>query len=537
MTQHEYDYIIVGAGTAGCVLANRLSERPETRVLLLEAGPPDKRAEVRIPAAFSKLFKSSYDWNFSTVAQPQLGGREMYWPRGRTLGGSSSMNAQMHVRGNRLDFDGWRDRGNPGWGWSDVLPYFRRSERCARGAADWRGTEGPMVVSELRDPNPATQAFVAAAQEAGIRRNDDINAEHQDGVDFAQVTQRNGRRWSAADAYLRPAMKRPNLTVITGAHAQRIVMSGRRAEGVEFIVAGQRVTATARREVIVASGAIGSPHLLLLSGIGDENALGAVGVPVVHHLPGVGENLQDHLAAGMVVRSRLPITMFAAESIPNVIRYLLSRRGMLSSNVAEGLAFVRSGPEQAAPDIELLFAPAPFVNHGFTKPDGHGLTLGVILLTPKSAGRISLRTANASDAPLIDPRYLSDPEGDDMRRLLTGMRVARRVLDAPAFAHLVGESILPPPGATSDDALSALIRAHAETLYHPVGTCRMGSDAMSVVDPSLRVHGVDRLRVIDASVMPDIVRGHTNAATVMIAEVGADLVFQPFSVSSDPSPP
>lgn len=518
-TKQPYDVIIVGAGTAGCVLAGRLSERPDRRVLLIEAGPPDKRPEIRIPAAFSKLFKTEYDWGFSTVPQAAMAGREMYWPRGKTLGGSSSINAQMHVRGNRRDFDDWVAAGNPDWNWDAVLPFFRRSEQSSRGPAAWRGTEGPMVVSELRDPNPATHAFIRAAGETGIDRCDDVNGERQDGVDYTQVTQRNGRRWSAADAYLRPALRRPNLTVVTRAHAKRIRFHGTRATGVEFM-SGSTLTVAEGREVIVACGAVGSPHLLELSGVGDGHRLQDLGIPLVHDLPEVGENLQDHLAAGIVVRAKQPTTLVAAERIASVLRYLLMRRGMLTSNVAEACAFVRSDPDVPAPDLELLFAPAPFVDHGLTRQTEHGLTIGVVLLTPKSAGSIHARSRHSADAPAIDPRYLTDAGGDDLRRLLIGLRLCQRVLAAPGLSAFAGEQILPEPSAKSDDALGQFIRERAETLYHPVGTCRMGR----VVDQELRVKGVEGLRVVDASVMPAIVRGHTNAATVMIAERACDFV-------------
>ena len=522
MDANSFDVIIVGAGTAGCVLARRLSERPSVRVLLLEAGPPDRRAEIRIPAAFSKLFKTEYDWNFSTVPQPALAGRALYWPRGRTLGGSSSINAQMHVRGNRRDFADWVDAGNADWSFERVLPCFRRAEQSSRGPAPWRGTDGPMLIEELRSPNPATDAFIRAAVESGIERSADVNAERQDGVDYTQVTQRRGRRWSAADAYLRPALRRGNLKVVTGALAAKVLFDGTRASGVEFSAYGRTHTMHARTEVILAAGAVGSPHLLELSGVGDSERLRAIGIPVVHHLPGVGDNLQDHLAAGVIVKSRQPTTLVAAQRLTSVLRYLLTRRGMLTSNVAEACAFVRSDPAKDAPDLELIFAPAPFVDHGLTPQTEHGLTVGTVLLTPRSAGSVHARTADPSDAPAIDPRYLTDAQGDDLRRMLIGLRLCAKVLAAPALAEHVGERIMPDASATSDEALSQFIRERAETLYHPVGTCRMGPDDLAVVDERLLVHGLTSLRVVDASVMPTIVRGHTNAATVMIAERGAE---------------
>jgi choline dehydrogenase len=518
------DVIIVGAGAAGCVLAARLSEDPHSRVLLLEAGPPDTKTEIRIPAAFNRLFKTEVDWNYTTEPEPQLGGRRLYWPRGRMVGGSSSMNAMMYVRGNPADYDEWAESGCPGWSFADVLPFFRRIERCARGPAGHRGCDGPLPVSELRTPNPMTRAFVMAVQEAGIPRNADINGPDQDGVDFAQVMQTRGARCSAADAYLKPARGRPNLRVVTGAQAARILFEGRRAVGVEYRRDGSTETATATREVVIAGGTINSPQLLMLSGIGDAHHLRELGIPSVHDLPGVGQNLQDHLVVVLVVRSRVPISLAAADSKTNLLRYLLFRRGMLTSNVAEALVFLRSRPEASAPDCELLFAPVPYIDHGLGPPQGHGLSIGAVLLRPASRGRITLQSADPSGAPRIEPRYLSDPDGADLAVLLAAVKQAQRVFSMPSLAPFVGDAIEPYPGTHDAGGLEAFIRSRAETLYHPVGTCRMGSDEWTVVDPELRVRGVERLRVVDASVMPTIIRGHTQAPVMMIAERAAALI-------------
>jgi choline dehydrogenase len=519
-----YDYIVVGAGTAGCVLANRLSESPATRVLLLEAGPADTKMEIHVPAAFSKLFKSAVDWNYETVPQSELGGRRLYWPRGKMLGGTSSMNAQMHVRGNRADYDGWAALGNAGWSYDNVLPYFRKSERNERGPSPYRGTDGPLNVARLREPNPATRAFLEAAQQAGLARSDDINGARQDGVDYTQVTQKHGRRWSAADAYLRPAAHRRNLSIVTDAHATRILFERRHAVGVEYLVKGRRETARATREVIVAGGAVNSPQLLMLSGVGPAAHLRERGIEVVLNLPGVGQHLQDHLACGVIVFARQPVTLVAAESPANLLRYLLLRRGPLTSNVGEACGFVRSSAELEAPDLELIFAPVPYLEHGLVKPPGHGITVGAILLLPKSTGSITLRSANPLDAPVIDPRYLSDPDGRDFRLLVAGMKLAHRVMRSPALAAFAGEPMQPGRELRTDAEFEALVRERSETLYHPVGTCRMGSDAMAVVDAQLRVRGLEALRVVDASVMPEMIRGHTNSPTVMIAEKAADLI-------------
>jgi choline dehydrogenase len=518
-----YDYVIVGAGSAGCVLAARLSENPNHQVLLLEAGAKDKKLEIKIPAAFNKLFKSSYDWAYETEPEANLDGRTMYWPRGKTLGGSSSLNAMMYVRGNALDYDHWAELGNKGWSYGDVLPYFEQSERSERGTAPRRGTNGPLNIADLRDPNPTTVAFLDAAPQAGVPRSKDINGPHQEGVDFTQVTQKRGRRWSAADAYLKPARKRGNLTVVTGAQTLRILLDGARAVGVEYIVDGKTQRATAG-DVIVSGGAINSPQLLMLSGIGPADHLAALGIPVVADLPGVGKNLQDHLAIMDVVHSKEPVTLASAESLANLARFLTRGRGMLTSNVAEACGFVRTRPELDAPDLELIFAPVPFMDHGFAPPQGHGITIGSVGVAPRSKGELTLRSADPTAAPRIEANYLSDPEGEDLRVLVEGSKIARRIFDAPAFARYAGEPLLPTSRPTSDEEIVEHIRRNAQTLYHPVGTCKMGIDGLAVVDPELRVHGVENLRVVDASVMPVIPRGHTHASTVMIAEKAVDLI-------------
>jgi choline dehydrogenase len=517
-----FDYVIVGAGPAGCVLANRLSARPEYRVALLEAGGPDTAREIRVPAAFSRLFMTAYDWNYRTAPQPELGGRELYWPRGKTLGGSTSINAQMWVRGHRADYDGWADDCD-GWGYDQVVPYFHRVERRHGGtAAGVHGTEGPLWISELRTVNPATTAFLAACAEIGLPRLGELNEPDNSGFSPTPVTQRRGRRWSAADAYLRPVARRPNLTVLTHAHATRIELDGDRATGVTYRDPTGTRTIAARREVIVSGGTVNSPQLLMLSGIGDAERLGAVGIEPRHDLPGVGANLQDHLAAGVTVHCPEPVTMFAAESAGQLARFLLLRNGMLSSNVAEAVAFVHSGPGLPAPDLELIFAPSAYLDHGQTPPPGHGISIGIILLQPESGGRITLAGADPELPPVIDPGYLSAEA--DLRRLIAGVRVAERLLDTDAMRRYAGAPMPPYPGKVDDAALARQLRDRAETLYHPVGTCRMGSGPDAVVDATLKVRGLHGLRVVDASVMPRINRGHTMAPTYMIAERAADLI-------------
>ena len=518
------DYVIVGAGSAGCVLANRLSAQSGCRVVLLEAGGRDRKLEIRIPAAFGKLFKTELDWNYTTAPEPALDGRELYWPRGKVLGGCSSINAQMWVRGHALDYDGWAAGGAKGWAYADVLPYFRRSEDFSRGLTPWRGGNGPQRVEDLRDPNPLTRLFVRAAAATGIPENHDVNGERHEGVGVTQVTQVNGRRWSAADAYLKPVRRRRNLEIVTGAHATRVVFEGAKAVGVEYVTGGQRRVARAAREVILAAGAVNSPQLLMLSGVGAADELRCHGITVVADVPGVGRNLQDHLATGVAVECRLPVTLAGAESFAQLARWLCLRRGLLTSNVAEACALVRIGAGAPAPDVELIFAPAAFLDHGFVKVPQHAMTIGVVLLQPRSAGTIALRSADPMAPPLIQPRYLSDPGGEDLRLLVAGLKLARRVLGTAPLAQHTGSPIEPAAGIESDDALATFVRARSQTLYHPVGTCRMGSDPGAVVDPELRVRGVERLRVIDASVMPRIVRGHTNAPTMMIAEKAAALL-------------
>lgn len=514
-----HDFVIVGAGSAGCVLAARLSEDPTCRVLLLEAGGPDRGMNVRVPAAFTKLFKTPADWSYSTTPQPALAGRELYWPRGKMLGGSSSMNAQMYVRGNAADFDLWEDLGNPGWSFAGVLPYFLRAEGYSRPIPGLTGAAGPLRVEELRDPNPTTAAFLDAAAQSGIARLDDVNGELQEGAAYTRVNQRRGRRWSAADAYLRPAQRRKNLTVITGVQATRVLLEGRRATGVEYVRSGS-VERALSGELILSAGAVASPHLLLRSGIGPARDLRALGVDVVHDLPGVGQNLQDHLSVAVISRCTEPITLLAAESIGNLLRYLVLGRGMLTSNVGEACAFVKSRPELGAPDLELIFAPAPFVSHGLVPQHEHGMTIGVVLQQPKSRGSVQLRSSDPLVPPRIIPEYLSDAGGEDLRTMIRGVELAQRILRAPALARYAGEPIEPGAGI----GLERFVREKAETLYHPVGTCRMGTDSLAVVDPALRVRGVEGLRVVDASVMPVIIRGHTHGPTVMIAERAADLV-------------
>jgi choline dehydrogenase len=525
-----YDYVIIGAGSAGCVLASRLSENPSARVLLLEAGPPDDADEIHIPAALNLLFQSTYDWDFRTAPQPRAAGRQVYWPRGRMLGGSSSMNAMIYIRGNRLDYDTWRDEyGCTGWGYADLMPYFRRAEDNSRGASAYHGAGGPLHVQDLRYKSALTKAFVAAAREAGLPGNDDFNGEKQDGAGFYQVTQRDGRRWSAADAYLRPAMSRPNLTVMTECLVTRIVVEGGRAIGVRYLHHGSEEFTVAESEVILCAGAIGSPHLLMLSGVGPAAHLREHGIPVAVDSPGVGANLSDHPVVTAIWHTPGTRALWEDATPRSLARWRLRHSGPLTSNVAEAGGFTRSRPSLAAPDLQWHALPTPYQRQGLADPRIRALSLLVTLVSVGSRGQIRLRSADPRHKPLIDPGYLTDPA--DIDPLVEGLRMAREIAAAGPLAKIAKAELAPGPGAGSDAELRDFIRHDLGTLYHPVGTCAMGGDSRlaasritSVVDPELRVRGVERLRVADASVMPAVPRGNTNAPTIAIAERAADLI-------------
>ena len=519
-----HDYVIVGAGSAGCVLANRLSEDPATRVLLLEAGGSDRHPNVKIPAAFAKQFKTRLDWDFETEPEPGCDGRRLFVPRGKSLGGSSSMNAMVYTRGRPLDYDAWREAGCQGWGWDDVLPYFKRAENREGDPGEWHGAGGPLNVADPRSPSVLTRRFIDSAQTAGLPLNRDYNAIEQDGVGMCQVLQRGGRRWSAADGYLRPAMKRSNLDVVTRAQALGLELRDGRAEGVRYRDRrGRERTARAERDVILAAGAIGSPQLLMLSGIGPPEHLGEHGIETRVASPGVGANLQDHPYCVLIWESRIGHSLLDAEKPKALAEFLLRRSGPLTSSVAEGFAFVRSRPGLPAPDLQYHFAPAYFNENGFDEFDGHAMTLGPVLLTPRSRGNLRLRSADPAAKPLIRGNHLSEPE--DVASLVAGIRLGREIAATGPMAEAAGREIFPGPEVGDDDEeIEADVRRRVELLYHPVGTCRMGSDEEAVLDPELRVRGVERLRVVDASVMPLIPGGNTHAPTVMIAERASDII-------------
>ncbi len=522
--QSRYDFIVVGAGSAGCVLAHRLTSDSRTRVLLLEAGPAKRPTASVIPLAWSTLFKTDLDWDYQTQPNAGLDGRTVYVPRGKAPGGSSTINAMMYVRGNRADYDEWEALGNPGWSYDEVLPYFVRSEDNSRGASEFHGAGGPLSVSDLRQPNPLSKAFVEAAVQAGIPRNDDSNGAVQEGAGLVQVNQRREKRHSAADAYLRPVRGRNNLRVLTGAVVTRIEFDGRRAVGVRYLRDGREDSARCEREVLLCGGAFNSPQLLMRSGVGPADELRGLGIEIVLDLPGVGRNLQDHPAGKILVRSTKPVSLMGADSFGNLLRYFLFRRGPLTSNGAEAVAFVRTRPALEHPDIEIIFLPVLWLNEGLTQPTEHGFSLAAMLLKPRSRGRVRLRSADPLEPPLIESDHFSDAGGEDLRTTVEGLKIARRIVAAPALAAFDGGEIVPGSAAVSDEELAASVRAEAQTIYHPVGTCAMGSGEGAVVDARLRVRGLEGLRVVDASVMPTVPRGHTHASAVMIGEKAADLV-------------
>lgn len=522
MDSDRFTYVVAGAGAAGCVVANRLSADPANTVLLLEAGPPDRSPLIHMPVGFTKLTSPKVNWRFETVPQRNLNNRPMYFPQGRTLGGSTSINAMIYIRGHRDDYETWRDLGNVGWGYADVLPYFRACETNERFADQYHGAEGPMNVAEQLMHNPLTKAFVRAGQELGLPYNHDFNGAEQDGTGYYDVTQRNARRESTATGYLRPARGRRNLTVVTGATATRVVVKGGRAVALEYTHRNRKRTAFADGEVIVSGGAINSPKLLLLSGIGPADELRALGVDVAHDLPGVGKNLQDHMDV-YITAETAPVSYNGEDrpdrALVHGIQYVLFRTGPVTACVAEAGAFFRSSEAVASPDIQIHCLPAYVIDHGRKRVKGHGITINTCNLRPKSIGQVTLRSADPLAQPAIDPNYLDDPYDWDIS--MTAFERGRDLLATKAFAPLIKREHMPGSGIRSKAEIKEYIREWAKTDYHPVGTCKMGNDALAVVDTDLRVRGMDGLRVIDASIMPTLISGNTQATSIMIGEKGA----------------
>ncbi|MCV6597927.1 MAG: choline dehydrogenase [Mangrovicoccus sp.] len=530
-----FDYVIVGGGSAGSVLARRLSEDPKVTVCLLEAGGGGNNILVRMPAGAVAIVPGWFrpnNWRFETVPQQGLYGRRGYQPRGKGLGGSSAINAMLYIRGQKQDYDTWADLGNDGWDWDSVLPYFKKSENNERGSDEMHGGDGPLQVSEQKEPRPINNAFLEAGAQLQIRQTHDFNRGDNEGIGLYQVTQfhdpaKNGERCSAAAAYLFPVMNRPNLTVITGAQAMKLTLEGKRATGVVYRHKGQIKTVDAKREVLLCSGALKSPQILQMSGIGDPDDLRPHGINLVHELPGVGKNLQDHLDFTLAYKSKdLDNFGISLRGGVNLMKHLWRWRqngaSMAASVFAEGAAFLKTAPTLERPDIQLHFVIALVDDHARKLHWGHGFSCHMCKLRPESRGQVTLQSSDPLAAPAIDPKFLSDPR--DLETMIKGARLTREILEAPALAPYRHKEMFGSEHAKTDADWEKQIRSRADTIYHPVGTCKMGTDDMAVVDPELKVHGIEGLRVVDASIMPNLISGNTNAPSMMIGEKAADMI-------------
>ena len=501
----NYDYIVIGAGSAGCVVANRLSEDPKTKVLLLETGNPDTKPEIQIPLECTRLPGTEVDWGYFSEPEPYLNNRQIYCPRGKVLGGSSAINFLLYTRGNHDDYDRWQELGNFGWSYRDLLPYFKKSEHQQRGADAYHGVDGPLSVTDVLDPAPISQRFIDAAVALGYQQNPDFNGARQEGAGYFQFTVKDGKRRSAAAAFLLPILQRPNLTTITGASVTKLLFEDTRTVGVEYLQEGKLLTVKVNSEVILSAGSFDSPKLLMLSGIGDRKCLESLNIPVVVDLPGVGQNLQDHIL--------VPVSYEATQDLD---------AKTTSNGIAETGLFMHSQDNRStAPDLELVFGPILYAPPGYPN-SGIGFTGLVVLNHPHNIGSVNLRSPDPKDTPMIRLNYLQNKS--DVQKLIEGIRLMRKLFERSVFDEFRGREVAPGGSVTSDEALDTYIRSTCGTVYHPVGTCKMGSDSMSVVDTQLRVRGVEGLRVVDASIMPTIITGHTNAPTIAIGEKAADLI-------------
>lgn len=521
--QKKYDFIVIGGGSSGCVVAARLSENKNIRVLLLEAGKKDTNWKLKVPAAFFKTFKTSLDWDYETIAQPFLNNRKLYVPRGKVLGGSGSINAMIYIRGHKEDYNEWAAEGNTNWSYEKVLPFFKKAENNKDLNGENIGKNGPLQVCNLSDPNELTYKYLEAAQANGLKNVDNFNTGcEQECSGIFQCTQLNGVRSSPSKAYLQPIKNRENLTILTGAKVLKILIENKKAVGVKVALKNGIQEFFAEKEIVLSAGAFNSPQILMLSGIGGGNTLKNLGIECIHDLPAVGQHLQDHPVVPLIYRCNKNITLDTAENLSNFLKYIFYRKGALTSILAEGGGYWRTDKNLAAPDIQYHFGPVFFVNHGFTRPPGNGFSLGTILVKPKSRGNVALKSSDPDEKPLINPNIFADET--DLEKLTAGFSLSQKIMNAEPLKPYKQAYFMPEKELTDIDEIKEYIKANTEALYHPVGSCRMGTEETGVTNQELKVYGIENLRVVDASVMPSVTRGNTNAPSIMIGEKGADII-------------